>query len=333
MDIHKGIVSGFQPPKIRFFSIFSAKQTILALSLHLEILLYSNYSLIHIIMKKLFFGLACIIGMMFFAGCTQEQIDDIMAQKPGVQFVSEEGYTSGNTGIYLGEGLNFKVKIAPNTGSMSPLAHFDFSITDLSGATVLNDNPTITNPANENIFEFPFTPEYASTYAVTATVTDEAGKTNVATVVVNCVEPIAEGLGTFTGMINIMGHITTNEVVGYTYDDEYNMENLVTTLTLGAVGEENRVSATLDIDGTPVTLYGTMDGSSITFDEFNFSKTITLGVDITLDLTMNITGTLENDELTLIGPAAGEGKTMIAILEFKASFNGDINGSLEKVAE
>lgn len=284
-------------------------------------------------MKKLFFGLACFIGLMFFASCTQEQIDDIMAQKPGVQFVSQEGYTAANTGIYLGESVNFKVKIAPNTGSESPLAHFDFSITDLSGATVLNENPTITEPANENIFEFAFTPEYASTYAVTATVTDEAGKTNVASIVVNCVEPVLEGLGTFSGVINIVGHITTNEVVGYTYDDDYNMENLATTLTLGAVSNDGRVSATLDIDGTPVTLYGTMTEGNITFEEFHFSKTITLGVDITLDLTMNMTGALENDVLTLSGPAAGEGKTMIAILEFKANFEGNIEGSLEKVAE
>ena len=284
-------------------------------------------------MKKLFFGLACFIGMMFFASCTQEQIDDILAQKPVVEFVSEEGFISGNTGIYLGEGLNFKVKIAPNSGSMSPLAHFDFSITDLSGATVLNDNPTITDPAGENIFEFAFSPEYASTYAVTATITDEAGKANVATIVVNCVEPILEGLGTFSGMININGHITTNEVVGYTYDDDYKIEDLATTLTLGAVNEDNRISATLDIDGTPVTLYGTMDEGNITFEEFHFSKTVTLGVDITLDLTMNMTGVLANDVLTLSGPAAGEGKTMIAIIEFKADFVGDIEGSLEKVAE
>ena len=285
-------------------------------------------------MKKLFFGMACIIGMMFFASCTQEQIDDLMAQKPGVQFVSETGYTAANTSIYLNDSLKFKVKIAPNSGSESPLASFDFSITDLSGATVLNDNPTIDEPAGENIFEYSFTPQYASTYALTAKVTDEAGKTNVATVVVNCVEPIAEGLGTFTGMINIMGHINTNEVAGYpTYDEEYNMENLATTLTLGAVGEENRISATLDIDGTPVTLYGTKTDTTITFDEFHFNKTITLVVDITLDLIMNITGTLENDVLTLSGPAAGEGKTMLAIWEFKANYNGNVNGSLEKVAE
>ena len=285
-------------------------------------------------MKKLFFGLACIIGLMFFASCTQEQIDDIMAQKPVVEFVSGEGLISGNTGVYVGDTLNFKVRVAPNSGSEAELSHFNFAITDATGATVLDENPTILKPAEENFFEFTFVPDHASTYAVTATVTDANNKANVVNIVVDYVEPVVEGIGTFSGLINIVGHVTTNEVVGYTYDGDYNIDSLATTLTLGHVADDNRVSATLDIDGTPVTLYGTMgEDNTIDFDEFNFSKTITLGVEVTLDLTMNMTGVLENDVLTLSGNASGEGKTMIAIIEFKANFEGNIDGSLEKVAE
>ena len=285
-------------------------------------------------MKKLFFGMACIIGLMFFASCTQEQIDDIMAQKPVVEFVSGEGYISGNTGVYVGETLNFKVKVAPNSGSEAALSHFDFSVTDATGATVFNDNPEFTDPNVENYFEYVLTPEYASTFVVTATVTDVNGKANFVNVVVNYVEPVTEGIGTFSGIINIMGHVTTNEVVGYTYDGDYNIDTLATTLTLGVVGDDNRVSATLDIDGTPVTLYGTMDeNNTITFDEFHFNKTITITVDVTLDLTMNMTGVLENDVLTLSGTAAGSGKTQVIVLVVEANFEGTIDGSLEKVAE
>lgn len=278
--------------------------------------------------------MACIIGLMFFASCTQEQIDDIMAQKPVVEFVSGEGYISGNTGVYVGETLNFKVKVAPNSGSEAALSHFDFSVTDATGATVFNDNPEFTDPNGENYFEYVLTPEYASTFVVTATVTDVNGKANFVNVVVNYVEPVTEGIGTFSGIINIMGHVTTNEVVGYTYDGDYNIDTLATTLTLGVVGDDNRVSATLDIDGTPVTLYGTMDeNNTITFDEFHFNKTITITVDVTLDLTMNMTGVLENDVLTLSGTAAGSGKTQVIVLVVEANFDGTIDGSLEKVAE
>lgn len=284
-------------------------------------------------MKKLFFAMACVIGLLTFASCTQEVIDDIMAQKPTVQFVSGEDLIYGNTSVYVGTALNFEVKIAPNQSSNSELVHFDFSITDAAGNTVFNENPTIDYPYDENIFEFTFTPEVASTYAVTATVTDKAGKVNIITAVVDYVEPVVEGLGTFTGLVNINGHVTTNEVVGYTYNDDYNIEDLVTTLTLGTVGEDNRVSATLDIDGTPVTLYGTMVDGNITFDEFIFRKTISITVDVTIDLTMNMTGTLEDDVLTLSGTAVGSGETTVLFTKITANFDGTIEGSLEKVAE
>lgn len=281
-------------------------------------------------MKKLFFGLVCFIGLMTFAGCTQEQIDEILEQKPTVEFVSGENFISGNTGVYIGTELNFKVKIAPNTGSESELDHLDFSITDLTGATVFNENPTITDPTGENYFEFTFTPEAASTYAVTATVTDKATKTNVATIVVDCVLPVVEGLGTFNGIINITGHVTTNEVVGYTYDDDYDIEDMATTITLGAIDENNHVSGNIEIDGTPVTLYGTMEDGIITFDEFHFNKTITITVDVTLDLAMNIIGTLEDNVLTLAGTAEGSGKTTPLFITVEANYEGIIDGTLEK---
>lgn len=284
-------------------------------------------------MKKLAFALACIIGMMFFASCTQEQIDEIMAQKPTVEFVSGDGLIANNTSVYVGTVLNFKVKVAPNSGSNSELTHFDFSITDLSGNTVFNENPEISNPTGENYFEFAFSPETASTYAVTATITDQAGKSNVAAVSVDYVQPVIEGMGTFEGMINIIGHVTTNEIVGYTYDDDYNIEELVTSITLGTVEEGNRVSATLVIDGSPVTLYGTMEDGTITFDEFHFNRAINITLEVTLDLTMNIVGVLENDVLTLTGTAVGSGSTVVLFQTFQANYEGTVEGSLSKVVE
>ena len=282
--------------------------------------------------------MACIIGLMTIASCTEEQLNEFLEQKPTVEFVSGEGLITGNTSIYVGEEMNFKVKVAPNASSASELSHFDFSITDLSGNTVFNENPEFDDPNGENIFDFSFTPNAVSTYAVTATVTDMAGKTNIITAVIDYVEPVIEGMGVFTGIINISGHITTNEVVGYTYDDDYNIENLVTTITLGTVNENNRVSATIDIDGTPVTLYGTMTGSTITFDEFHFHKTVTISgissFDVTLDLVMNMTGILENDVMTLSGTVTGSGKTQVLFVDLEVNFtDGVIEGSLEKVSE
>ena len=284
-------------------------------------------------MKKFFFALACVIGLMTLASCTQEQIDEIMAQKPVVEFVSGDGLISGDNSYYLGTELNFKVKVAPNSGSESPLVNFDFSITDLTGATVFNSKPEFTDPNGENLFEFSFTPETASTYTVTATLTDQANKVNIATAVINIAQPVVAEMGTFNGTLSIMGHVTTNEVQGQSYDQDENFENLPVTIALGAIDENNRVSATIEIEGTPVTIYGTMVENTITFDEFHFHKTISLIVDITLDLLMNITGTLENDVLTLSGTANGTGSAMVILVQLTANYQGTIEGTLEKAQQ
>lgn len=281
-------------------------------------------------MKKLTFALACIIGMMFFASCTQEQIDEVMAQKPTVEFMSDEGLTSGDCSVYIGSTLNFKVMFAPNSGSESPIVNFDYSITNLDGVVVFNEKPEITDPSGENYYEMSFTPEEASTYAITATVTDEAGKVNVAKIIANFAQPTVAEIGVFSGTININGHVTTNEVAGYTYDDDYNMEGLATTITLGALDDNNRVSATIEIDGTPVTLYGTMEENNITFDQFHFHKTINITVEVTIDLAMDLTGVLQDDILTLSGTAAGSGSTMVIFVEFTANYEGTVEGALQK---
>jgi len=276
--------------------------------------------------------MACVIGLMTFASCDQEVIDDILAQKPTVEFVSGEGYIIGNTSVYVGTELNFKVKAAPNSGSQSELAHIDFSITNKEGATVFNDNPEITDPAGENVFEWNYTPEVASTYLVTVTVTDKANKANVINATIDYVEPVVEGLGTFTGTIILNGHITSNEIAGQAaYDEDIEPQELTTSITLGALEEDNRVSATIEIDGTPVTLYGTKDGNNITFDEFHFSTTLDLQItNILLDLVANFTGVLENDVLSISGTAVGSGQAQILVAILRVDLDGTVEGNLNK---
>lgn len=285
-------------------------------------------------MKKLFFALACVIGLMTFASCDQEVIDDIMKQKPSAEFVAGEGYIIGNTSVYFGTELKFKAKVAPNSGSQSELSHIDISITDKEGVTVYNDNPEITDPAGENYFEWSLTPEVASTYLVTVTVTDKANKTNIIKAVVDYVMPVAEGIGTFSGKLTFSGHITSNEIVGQpAYDQDMDPEEVPATIVLGDLEENGRVIATIEIEGTPVSLYGTMEDNTITFDEFHFNKTLSLQItNVILDLTANFTGVLENDVLTVTGTAVGSGKTqfLVAILEVNLT-EGAVEGSLEKV--
>ena len=48
---------------------------------------------------------------------------------------------------------------------------------------------------------------------------------------------------------------------------------------------------------------------------------------------MNITGVLQDDELTLSGTAVGSGKTQVIVSYLEVNFNGTIEGTLNKVTE
>ena len=160
-------------------------------------------------MKRLFFALACITGMVFFAGCTQEQINEFLEQKPNVAFVEAEGYVSGNTTVLAGTELNFQIKVSPNAGSKSPLTHLNFVIVDVNGNTVRDVNHEIEDPDGESIIYETFSTEKASTYFVTATVTDEAGKVNIAELSVGYLQLIASEIGVFKGKLDITGGTVT----------------------------------------------------------------------------------------------------------------------------
>ena len=282
-------------------------------------------------MKKLFFGLACIIGMMFFASCTEEALDNLLSQKPTIEFVADNGYISSNSSFYVGTELNFEVKIAPNSSTGSELAHLDFSIADMGGQTVYNENPDIEEPTGENVFTFSYVSETPSTYVVTATITDQAGKANVISVVVDYVEPVVAEMGIYEGLLTINAHLTSNEVLSQTYDDDVTYDDLPVSLALGAINEDGGIRATLEIEGVPASLYGVMEDNVITFDRFTFYKSINLIVDITIDLEMDLVATLNGNEMALEGTASGSGKTTVILSTFKVDMTGDIVGNLELI--
>lgn len=291
-------------------------------------------------MKKLIFALACVVGLMTFASCDQTVVDEMMKQLPELEFVQGDGYFTGNTNVYIGTELKFQVKVAPNAGSEAELVHFDLSITDLNGQTQ-SYNPEIENPSGENTFVWSFTPTEASTYTVTATVNDNNSngpKTNIKAFVINVVKPVEAVNGTFKGEVNISGHLKSNEIAGYeAYDQDYELKDVPVGIMLGTVSG-NEVSATFDIEGYPVTLYGqlngTMEDGTITFNDLHFNKTINLFVDVTVDLTMNVTGTIKDGVITLNGTAEGNGSTTVAFVLFTVDMtNCVITGTLNKVEE
>ncbi len=284
-------------------------------------------------MKKLFFALACVIGLTFFASCDPNAINDLMGQKPTVEFVESEGYISSNSSYELGTPLNFQVKISPNQNTQSPLTRLDFDITNAEGVSVFHDAPTITDPTGENVFTFSFTPEATSLYAVTATLKDEAGKLGVAAITVDYVESIVEEIGTFKGKLNINGRIVSDEpILGNQLNDTIEIKDIVTEITMGYTAN-HKVRVSLNIDGTPVSVYCTQEGNSFVFDPFVFTTKVTVIAEINLELTASITGVLEGDALTIQGLAHGSGRANIPATNITVTLDGEINGTLDKEVE
>lgn len=251
-------------------------------------------------------------------------------------FVEADGYISGNTSVLVGTELKFQIKISPNSGSQSPLAHFNLSIIDVNGNTLEDFNPVIEDPTSETIIYRTFSSEKATTFVVTATVTDESGKANIAELTVGYIEPIVAEIGLFKGKLNITGHITTDGPIvagSNPIDEQISIPDVVTKITLGST-EDDKINAMIDIDGTPVVFQATRNGNNLVFDEFDFYKYINLyGVSINLNFTINMTGVLEDDTLTLSGTATGSSDITILINVHVNLTEGVITGLLNKVEE
>lgn len=285
-------------------------------------------------MKKVLFALACFVSSFFFASCTQEQFNDFLEKKPNISFVEEEGYISNNNSVLIGTELSFKIKASPNAGSKSPLARIVFTITDINGKIVKESRPTIQDPTVETVFTESFTTDKASTYAITATVTDEAGKVNIAEVIVTYIEPVTAEIGVFKGNFAITGRVTTDGGIlpgTAPIDEPLSINDIVTEVSLGSLDNDS-INAMINIDGTPVGFRAALDNNNLTFDEFVFKKGINIsGVDIDLDLTINMTGVLEEDTLTLNGTATGEGAIKVLGLDVHVNLTeGNITGVLQK---
>lgn len=285
-------------------------------------------------MKKFVLALACLVTTLFFASCTQEQIDDFLEKKPNVAFMEAEGCISSNTSVLSGAELSFQIKASPNSGSHSPLTNINFSVTDIHGTTVKSVDQTIEDPSGETIFTESFTTEKASTYAIIATVTDEDGKVNAAEITVTFLNPVVAEIGVFKGNLDITGRVTTDGgiIEGMNpIDEPLDIGDIVTRITLGST-EDDRINAMIDIDGTPVVFEATRDGNNLVFDEFVFNKGIDLyGVDIYLDITINMTGVLEDDTLTLDGIATGQGVIKVVGINVHVNLlDGVITGVLQK---
>ena len=287
-------------------------------------------------MKKFFFVMACVIGLMTFASCDSDFMQDLLEQKPTIELVEADGYIWHNIGVRLGTELDFQVKVAPNSGSMMELTNVDFTVKDANGSVLYSESGDIEDPTNENIVEFSYEPTEASTYTCTFTVTDAAGKSKEVKTVVICSEPVANVNGIYNGTLNMTGYVTTNEIAGYdVYDhEEVSVTDVPVTLTLGEIDEEGNILVGVEVEDTYVAIMGTMEESTVTINGIYFFSAVNLFVRVNVEFNVNIVGVIDNGVMTLSGAAAGEGEAQVLTAKLEATFeDGTVEGTLEEVVE
>ena len=279
-------------------------------------------------MKKLATLFACLIGILFFASCEEQNFDDILSQKPSVAFLSGEDYCYENGNYYVGTELQFKIQATPNSHSEAALLGFNFSIDDASNHNLADTSFSVDTDTVLFISSFQFVE--AGTYVVSATVTDTAGKINTAELLISIIDPTADEIAKYSGYVNIVGDIVYDSTT--IQDQHVVQDSMPTTISLNHGSQENEVVAIVGIEGTPYPVSCVQEGNQISFDSFHITRTLP-GANLELDIVISMVGTLEDDVLTIEGPVTGTGDLNLFILAIHADMTGRIDGVLQKVED
>lgn len=272
------------------------------------------------------------MGLIGFTSCDPESFGNLLEQKPNVEFVESSGYAINNSTVYAGNELQFLIQMSPNETSGSPLKTFLFVINDSNGNILFDDTKDLTGSATGTIeITEVFTPKLAETLEITATVTDEVGKKNMAAMVITSVLPPNEdeNIGTFRGNIKIICDVTSDTPA--LNEQQINLDDEA-EITLSA-NANNETQATFVIDDTEIILTGRREGNKFVFDQFNYTTVVNLVMEIDITLNINMTGVLEDRVLTINGDVNGEGTTPNIFNLVQASLNGSIGGSMTLVEE
>lgn len=279
-------------------------------------------------MKKIALLFACFIGVLFFVGCEGQNLDDVIAQKPAIAFLSGDGYCSQDGNYYVGTELQFKVQATPNSNSEAPLLGFNFSIADVGGHTLVDTSMTV--EADTLLFTSSFQTEKEGVYIVTATVTDTAGKINAAELTISMINPESDKIADYIGYVSIVGDVVFDSA--NIQDQHVAQDSILTQITLNHGSEENEVVAVVGIEGTPYPVSCIQEGNTISFESFHITRTLP-GANVELDMVISMTGTLDGDQLAIEGPVTGTGDLNLFIMVIHADMNGHIEGVLQKVED
>ena len=274
-------------------------------------------------MKKSTLFMACCIGLMLFASCKKDPI------APTITLMQGEGYLTENAQVYANEDL-----VVGFVATGEKLVEIETKVTKngvLLSRSVesLDELPTYSGSSHISISE-------AGTVTITGTVTDAVGQTASVSINVFCEEkPNAKFVGRYEGNALSSGTMHANINGMEPIEQEFTDREMPVVLELEAGADMNEVVGTCTFEDRTIDCRGTVDGNVVTFEAIN--DVITFNYDFNgfnispqLNVTYNIKGTLDGDQLMLDGTCSGNGNINLFIYNGTVDMEATVGGSLTK---
>lgn len=279
-------------------------------------------------MKKSALFLACCIGLMLFASCKKDPV------APTIDIQKGEGFVYENAQVYSGDQIMVGFYC---TGE---------SLTKVE--IVLSQNGTIldsyiddcTSQKNEPVppyhCEHSFTIDATGTVNIKGTVTDANGLTASKAFDIQFNEkPNAKFIGHYEGDALFTG-IMKAEISGFDpIEQEVTDKDVPVVLELRSGETMTEVIGNCKINDQDMELKGTVEGNKVTFEAVNTTVSYNydmngFNIPVDVNITYAVTGTLDNETLTLSGTCNGGGEIHLLIYNGTTSIDGTIGGSLVK---
>ena len=130
-------------------------------------------------MKKLALALACLVSVAFFASCDKP----VENPEPSIAILNEEGYVQNNDVVDLNTEVKFGFVVSSNSQTQKALQSLVVKIDDVVWANLTDSLTGLTTYTYKDVVEYKLERDsIIGASVITATVTDEAGQMNTATI-------------------------------------------------------------------------------------------------------------------------------------------------------
>lgn len=269
-------------------------------------------------MRKVTLAMTCLVALALLASCKKDV-------QPTISIVGGSEYASQDTEIYSGDQIAVGFNV---TGEN--LTQIAISV-EQNGTVLYTHDEAL---ANESAYFYAktFTIDAIGTVTISGTVTDAKGHTASTSFSIICNEkPNAKFVGHYEGDALITGSYDVDLSNMDPIHEDIENQPFAAFANISAGDNPNEVIASIKINDQTNTVKGIVDGNKVVFEAINDTYNMTYqGFTVPIDMTYNITGTLNNGMLDLEGDCKGIGDINLVFITGTIKLEGVVGGSLNK---